>query len=62
MIQKGKVFMNNHSQIVRLPIETQFPDTVKEVSVRIKGKTRVLSPVQNEWDDFFLSDELGRVL
>ncbi|MCI5149308.1 MAG: antitoxin [Candidatus Electrothrix sp. MAN1_4] len=53
----GSVFVNNRTQAVRLPVETRFPDHVKKVIVRMLGKERILSPVENTWDSFFLSEE-----
>ncbi len=53
----GSVFVNNRTQAVRLPVETRFPGSVKKVVVRVVGKDRVLSPVENTWDTFFMSDE-----
>ena len=53
----GSVFVDNRTQAVRLPADTRFPDDVKQVNVRIVGKDRVLSPVDNTWDSFFLSEE-----
>ena len=53
----GSIFVNNRTQTVRLPADTRFPDDVKQVNVRIVGKDRVLSPVDNIWDSFFLSEE-----
>ena len=53
----GSIFVNNRTQAVRLPADTRFPDDVKQVNVRIVGKDRVLSPVDNTWDSFFLSEE-----
>ncbi len=53
----GSVFVNNRTQAVRLPAKTRFPDNVKKVVVRVLGKDRVLSPVENVWDSFFLSNE-----
>jgi antitoxin VapB len=53
----GTVFVNNRTQSVRIPTETRFPETVKKVSVRVIGKDRILSPVENTWDSFFLSEE-----
>ena len=53
----GSVFVNNRTQAVRLPADTRFPEDVKQVNVRILGKDRILSPVDNMWDSFFLSDE-----
>lgn len=52
----GTVFENNRTQSVRLPAETRFPEGVKKVSVRVRGKDRVISPVENTWDSFFLGD------
>jgi antitoxin VapB len=53
----GSIFVNNRTQAVRLPAETRFPDNVKKVTVRVVGQDRVLSPVENTWDSFFLSEE-----
>ena len=53
----GSVFVNNRTQAVRLPAETRFPEGVKKVMVRVVGMDRVLSPVSNTWDSFFLSKE-----
>ncbi|WP_417910076.1 type II toxin-antitoxin system VapB family antitoxin [Candidatus Electronema sp. PJ] len=52
----GSIFGNNRTQAVRLPAETRFPDHIRKVAVRISGKDRVLSPVENTWDSFFLAD------
>lgn len=52
----GTVFENNRTQAVRLPADTRFPEGVKKVSVRVMGKDRVISPVENTWDSFFLGD------
>ena len=56
MVQ-ATVFVNNRSQAVRLPAETRFPEEVKKVSVRVVGKERILAPIENTWDSFFLSDQ-----
>ncbi len=53
----GSVFVNNRTQAVRLPAETRFPDDVKKVLVRVIGKDRILSPITNTWDSFFLAEE-----
>jgi antitoxin VapB len=53
----GSVFVNNRTQAVRLPAETRFPEGVKKVIVRVVGVDRVLSPIGNTWDTFFLSKE-----
>ena len=53
----GSVFENNRTQAVRLPADSRFPDNVKRVNVRVMGVDRVLSPVDQTWDSFFLSEE-----
>ncbi len=50
----GTVFKNNSTQAVRLPVEARFPDNVKKVTVRVVGHDRILTPVENSWDSFFL--------
>lgn len=51
----GSVFLHNRTQSVRLPKEVRFSDEVKKVNVRIVGNERILTPVENTWDSFFLS-------
>ena len=53
----GSVFINNRTQAVRLPADTRFPDEIKQVTVRVVGKDRILSPIDSSWDSFFLSKE-----
>ena len=57
MQPQGTVFVNNRTQAVRLPAETRFPESVKKVIVRVVGNERVLSPVDNLWDSFFMTSE-----
>jgi antitoxin VapB len=52
----GTVFVNNRTQAVRLPVDSRFPENVKKIVVLIIGKDRILSPVENTWDSFFLSE------
>ncbi len=47
------VFTNNRSQAVRLPAEARLPDEVKKVIVRIRGRERIITPIENTWDNFF---------
>ena len=54
---KGSIFVNNKTQAVRLPIDARFDDSVKRVVIRKVGKERILSPIENTWDSFFLSDD-----
>jgi antitoxin VapB len=48
------VFINNRTQAVRLPSELRLPSDVKRVDVRALGNERIISPVGQSWDSFFL--------
>ena len=49
------VFINNRTQAVRLPSELRLPNEVKRVDVRARGNERIISPVGQVWDSFFLN-------
>jgi len=51
------VFINNRTQAVRLPSELRLPNEVKRVDVRARGNERIISPVGQVWDSFFLNGE-----
>lgn len=51
------VFENNKTQAVRLPVPVRFPNSVKKVVIRSIGKERIISPIENTWDSFFLTPE-----
>ena len=48
------VFINNRSQAIRLPVGLRLPDTVKKVDVRARGAERIIAPLGQTWDSFFL--------
>jgi antitoxin VapB len=48
------VFTNNRSQAIRLPAELRLPEGVKRVSIRARGVERVIAPLGQTWDSFFL--------
>lgn len=48
------VFTNNRSQAIRLPAELRLPDSVKRVDVRARGCERIVAPLGQSWDSFFL--------
>lgn len=48
------VFTNNRTQAVRLPAELRLPDGVKQVNVRAVGNERIITPLAETWDSFFL--------
>lgn len=51
---EASVFMTNRSQAVRLPAEVRFSEEIKKLSVRVSGSDRILSPLNQSWDSFFL--------
>ena len=52
------VFSNNRTQAVRLPAEARLPEEVKRVIVRIRGRERIITPIEHTWDAFFLNGPL----
>ncbi len=48
------VFINNRTQAVRLPSELRLPENVKRVEVRARGNERIIAPLGQSWDSFFL--------
>ena len=51
------VFTNNRTQAVRLPAELRFPQDVKQVNVRALGNERIITPLTQTWDSFFLNTD-----
>jgi antitoxin VapB len=49
------VFTNNRTQAVRLPAELRFSDDIKQVNVRAVGNERIITPLKETWDSFFLN-------
>lgn len=52
------VFINNRTQAVRLPAEVRLPESVKRVDVRVLGNERIIAPLDQVWDSFFLNSPL----
>jgi len=50
---KTKIFKNNRSQAVRLPMEVAFPDSVKDVEITAIGSKRMIVPSGQSWDEWF---------
>jgi antitoxin VapB len=49
------IFTSNRSQAVRLPKPVAFPEGVHQVDVLKIGRSRVLVPKGQRWDDLFLN-------
>jgi antitoxin VapB len=50
----GTVFVNNGTQAVSLPMDVRLPEGVQKVDIRVKGKERIIAPLGQSWDSFFL--------
>lgn len=50
----GSVFVNNRTQAVRLPLDVRLPEGVHKVAIRVKGQERIITPIDQTWDSFFL--------
>ena len=48
-----KIFKSNQSQVVRLPKSVAFPESVKEVEITAIGNKRIITPVDQSWDEWF---------
>ena len=52
------IFINNRTQAVRLPVEVRLPDDLKKVTARIRGRERIIAPLENTWDRFFTNEHM----
>ena len=50
----GTVLLNNRTQAVRLPLDVRLPEGVHKVEIRVKGQERIIAPLGQSWDSFFL--------
>ncbi len=53
MIAQATVFKNNQSQAIRLPKLVALDEHIKQVTVIALGKTRIITPTDHTWDDWF---------
>ncbi|MEZ5646225.1 MAG: type II toxin-antitoxin system VapB family antitoxin [Burkholderiaceae bacterium] len=51
----GTVFINNRTQAIRLPVEVRLPEGIRKVDIRVRGNERIIAPVDQTWDSFFLN-------
>ncbi|KAB2688524.1 MULTISPECIES: type II toxin-antitoxin system VapB family antitoxin [Brucella/Ochrobactrum group] len=49
------VFTSNRSQAVRLPKAVAFPEEVHQVEILKVGRSRIIVPKGERWDDLFLN-------
>jgi antitoxin VapB len=50
----GTVFVNNRTQAVRLPLDVRLPEGIHKVDIRARGNERIITPIGQTWDSFFL--------
>lgn len=50
----GTVFVSNRTQAVRLPLDMRLPEGVHKVTIRARGNERIIAPLGQTWDSFFL--------
>jgi antitoxin VapB len=50
---KTTVFKSNQTQAVRLPKAVAFPEGVKTVEIVKVGHSRLITPSESLWDDWF---------
>lgn len=50
----GTVFVYKRTQAVCLPVEVRLPEGVHKVDIRARGNERIITPVGQRWDSFFL--------
>ena len=48
-----KVFKSNQTQAVRLPRAVAFDESVTEVEIIAVGNTRIITPANQAWDQWF---------
>ncbi|BBG29461.1 type II toxin-antitoxin system VapB family antitoxin [Zymobacter palmae] len=53
------IFKSNRSQAVRLPKAVALPDDVKYVEVIAVGHTRIITPANKVWDEWFDGESIG---
>lgn len=50
----GTVFISKGTQAVRIPLDVRLPEGVQKFDIRAKGNERIIAPVGQSWDSFFL--------
>jgi len=53
MLMETRIFKSNRTQAVRLPKPVAFPDSVREVEIVALGRSRLITPAGESWDEWF---------
>ncbi|WP_435955761.1 type II toxin-antitoxin system VapB family antitoxin [Dryocola sp. BD626] len=57
-MEKTTVFKSNRSQAVRLPKAVALPEDVKHVEIVAIGRTRIITPAGEGWDEWFSGESV----
>ena len=49
------IITENGNQVIPLTGDACYSETVKKVSVRVRGNERIITPIEHTWDHFFLN-------
>jgi antitoxin VapB len=49
------VITKNGSQVIPLIGNACYSESVKKISVRLRGNERIITPIGHTWDHFFLN-------
>jgi antitoxin VapB len=49
------IIIENRNQVIPLTGDVCYSETVKKVSVRVRGNERIITPIGHTWDHFFLN-------
>jgi len=49
------IIIENRNQVIPLTGDVCYSETVKKVSVRVRGNERIITPIGHAWDHFFLN-------
>ena len=49
------IIIENRNQVIPLTGDVCYSETVKKVSVRLRGNERIITPIGHTWDHFFLN-------
>ncbi|MCE1117887.1 MULTISPECIES: type II toxin-antitoxin system VapB family antitoxin [Pseudomonas] len=57
-MEQGAVFKSNRSQAIRMPKALALPDNVTRVDIVAVGRSRIISPAGEAWDNWFEGDDV----
>jgi antitoxin VapB len=53
--RSSTIVTNKHGQILRLPKAVAFPDDVRRADILELGRSRLVVPAAEQWDEVFLN-------